>query len=107
MTSQTPEGHSDEAKALIARLSQPMPLQARRELDVCVKMDHLAAALHGTRAVVTAALSRPGEMSPYASQAALRDGWKDGLAELETSFEKTDQLAQALIHSIKVMLALE
>jgi hypothetical protein len=107
LTSEIPEGRSDQEKAYLARLARPMPLRVQRELDVCIDMDQFHAALDGTRAVLNAVLTRPAEMSPYASPAALQAGWKDSLAELQVSFEKTDQLGQALIRSIKVMLALE
>lgn len=105
--SKTPNDLSDEAKALIARVSRPLPLRVRREMDVCVDMDQFAAALDGTRAIVSSVLTRPTDMSPYASPAAIQASWKDSLAELQASFEKTDERALALIHSIKVMLVLE
>ena len=107
MTSEIPDGLSNQEKALLARVNRPMPLRAQRELAVCIDMDQFELVLDGFRAVLSTATSSAADMSPYASPAALQAGWKDSLAELKASFEKADQQAQALIRSIKVLLVLE
>lgn len=107
MTPEIPDGLSDAEKAILARFARPIPLRVQRELAVCGAMDEFHAALDGTRAILSTALARPTEMSPYASPAAIQASWKDSLTELQVSFERMDQHAMALIRSIKVMLALE
>jgi hypothetical protein len=107
MTSDTPIGPSETEKALLARLTRPIPVRVQRELQVCVDMDVFAASLDSTRAAFEAALSRPDEMSRYASPSAVQASWNESLAALKAAFEETDRFGQALIRSIKVMLALE
>ena len=92
---------------MLARLTRLMPARARRELEVSIDLENLTEALDGIRAVLAAAQGRPGEMSRLASPAAVQARWRDSLAELQTSFERTDERAQALIRLIKVMLALD
>lgn len=103
----TPVSFSKEEEALLVRLTRPLPLRVRREMDVCLDMDQFAAALEELHAVMTSVSSRPMAVSPYASALSVQTSWADSVTELNASLGKTDQLAQALIRSIKVMLVLD
>ena len=102
-----PDGLSDEERAYFERLTRPMPLRARRELDVCIEMDQFHAGLDRTRVVLEGLLARPEEISPNASPTAVQAAWRECMTELKVSFGKTDQHGLQLIRAIKVMLALE
>ena len=98
---------SNEEKALRARLPYPIPLQVRRELNVCFSTKAFEASLGELHAAMAAALSRPGTISRHASASAVQTCWKDSMAELEVALGNTDRLAQALIGSIKAMLVFD
>ena len=77
LTSEIPDGLSEQEKALLARVNRPMPLRAQRELAVCIGMDQFELVLDGFRAVLSTATASAADMSPYASPAALQAGWKE------------------------------
>lgn len=77
----------------------------REVVDIGADLDMFTAALEGTRASLGDALRRPGEVSRYASRAALEASWRDSVADLQACFEKTDELGRTLIDSIRAVLA--
>ena len=90
-----------------ARLSRPMPLRARRELDACICIDQLGETLTRTRAALEAAVAAAEAMSSKAPASVVQAGWKASLAELTVMFDQADAHGRATIKAVRVILALE
>ena len=107
MTDKHPVIVPDTEETVQARLSRPMPLRARRELDACICIDQLGETLTRTRAALEAAVAAAEAMSSKAPASVVQAGWKASLAEVTAMFDQADAHGRAAIKAIKVMLALE
>ena len=107
MTDKHPVIVPDTEETVRARLSRPMPLRARRELDACICIDQLGETLTRTRAALEAAVAAVEAMSSKAPASVVQTGWKASLAEVTAMFDQADAHGRAAIKAIKVMLALE